>query len=49
MNFRGFLYFLARGIGDANAVQKGPKATQKRIGRRIVGKLTGRLIGKLFR
>lgn len=44
---RGFLYGLARFLGDVNAVQKGTAA--KRIGRRVTGKATGRLLSKLFR
>ncbi len=44
---RGFLYRLARILGDLNAVQRG------RIGRRILrrsaGKITGRGLGKLFK
>ena len=47
MKFRGFLYFLARILGDINAVKKGKVG--KRIGRRAAGKITGRGLGKLFR
>ena len=36
---RGLLYTLARLMGDVSAVQKG--TVGKRIGRRIVGKMTG--------
>jgi hypothetical protein len=43
---RGILYTLARLMGDVSAVKKG--AVGKRIGRRIVGKVTGRGIGRLF-
>ena len=44
---RSLLYKVARLMGDVNAVQKG--RVGRRIGRRIVGKGTGRLLGKLFR
>lgn len=44
---RGVLYRLARVLGDVNSVQKGHVV--KRIARRIAGKGTGRLLGKLFR
>ena len=47
MKFRGLLYFLARILGDINAVKKGKVG--KRIGRRAAGKITGRGLGKLFR
>ena len=47
---RGWLYFLAKGLGDIQAVTSKRKNTiPKRIGRRIAGKITGRLLGKLFR
>ena len=44
---RGFLYWLARLLGDVNAVKKG--RVGRRVGRRIAGKATGRGLGKLFR
>ena len=47
--FRGFLYRFARLLGDATAVSKGPKATAKRVGRRGAGKVTARLLRRLFR
>ncbi len=47
MNFRGFLYFLAKALGDVNAVKKGKVG--RRILRRGAGKLTGRGLGKLFK
>lgn len=47
--FRGFLYWLARLLGDVQAVRKGPRATSRRIGRRAAGKATGRLLRRLFR
>jgi hypothetical protein len=44
---RGLLYWLARLLGDVNAVKRGPVG--RRIGRRAAGKLTGRGLGRLFR
>lgn len=46
-SFRGFLYFLARLLGDVNAVEKG--RIGKRIARRMVGRALGRGMGRLFR
>lgn len=43
MNLRGFLYWLARLLGDWNAIRR------NRVGRRIGRRVTGRLAGKLFR
>ena len=47
MKFRGFLYWLARFLGDINAVKKGKVG--RRVGRRIAGKVTGKMLGKIFR
>ena len=47
MTFRGFLYTLAKVLGDVQAVAKG--RIGKRIGRRVFGKISGRLMGRLFR
>jgi len=44
---RGFLYWLAKLLGDVNAVKRGKVG--KRITRRVAGKGTGRLLRKLFR
>ena len=44
---RGILYSLARFLGDVNAVKKG--RVGKRVARRLVGKATGRGLGRLFR
>ena len=44
---RSLLYFIARLLGDINAVRKG--RVGRRIGRRVVGRFTGRLLNKLFR
>lgn len=40
---RSVLYFLARLLGDVNAVQKG------KIGRRVVRRATGKITGKAMR
>jgi hypothetical protein len=44
---RGWLYALARLLGDASAVKNG--TIGKRIARRAVGKAVGRGIGRWFR
>ena len=48
-SFRSMLYVLARLLGDIRAIEKGPTAILKRIGRRGAGKATGRALGKFFR
>ena len=45
--FRGFLYSLAKLMGDYNAVKKG-KVSQ-RVGRRVAGKATGKAMRLLFK
>ena len=45
--FRGFLYSLAKLMGDYNAVKKGKVG--KRVGRRVAGKVAGKGMGKLFK
>jgi hypothetical protein len=44
---RSELYGVAKLMGDVNAIQEG--TVGKRIVRRVVGKFTGRTLGKLFR
>ena len=44
---RGFLYWLARLLGDINAVRRG--RVGRRIARRAAGKATGRGLGKLLK
>jgi hypothetical protein len=44
---RGFLYLLAKLLGDFQAARKG--RVGKRIGRRAAGRATGKGWGKLFR
>jgi hypothetical protein len=45
--FRSFLYWLAKLLGDANAVKRG--RVGRRIARRAAGKITGRNLGRVFR
>jgi hypothetical protein len=45
--FRSFLYWLARLLGDVQAVRR--KRVGRRITRRIAGKATGRGLGRLFK
>jgi len=44
---RGFLYAVARFLGDVNAVKKG--RVGRRVARRIAGKATGRALWRLFK
>ena len=44
---RTFLYWLARLLGDVNAVKRGKVA--KRVGRRLAGKGAGKVLRKLFK
>lgn len=47
---RSGLYDTAKFLGDVQAVTSGdPKKVAKRAGRRIAGKQTGKLLGKLFK
>jgi hypothetical protein len=47
---RRVLYMLSKYLGDAQAVTSKRKGSvSRRVGRRIAGKGTGRLLGKLFR
>lgn len=45
--FRSLLYFIARILGDVNAIKKG--RVGRRIEVRLAGKATGRLMGRLFK
>jgi hypothetical protein len=47
--FRGWLYWLGRVLGDVQAVRRGPEAVGKRLLRRAAGRVTGRMLGRLFR
>ncbi len=47
MTFRGFLYWLARLLGDVNAVKRG--RVGRRVGRRVAGRTTGRILRNLFK
>lgn len=44
---RSLLYLIARLLGDAAAIRKG--SVGRRVARRIVGKLTGRGLRKVFK
>lgn len=47
---RGILYKLAKFLGDISAVKSGdPKKMVKRIGRRAIGKATGKAFRKVFK
>jgi hypothetical protein len=46
---RSWLYWLARALGDYQAVRRGPEAVVKRLARRQAGRITGRWLGRLFR
>ena len=43
---RSMLYWLAKLLGDVNAVRK--RRVARRIGRRAAGKVTGRWLGRIF-
>ncbi len=47
MNIRSLLYWLARMLGDVNAVRRG--RIGQRIVRRVAGKATGRALRKTLR
>jgi len=47
MSFRGFLYWLARLLGDVNAVRRGKVG--RRVARRLAGKVTARGLWRWFR
>lgn len=46
MSMRGWLYKIARTMGDVEAVKK--KKVTRRVARRAAGKVTGRLFRKWF-
>jgi len=47
MSLKSTIYKILRISNDINAIKKGKVG--KRIGRRVFGKATGRLMGKLFK
>ena len=47
MRLRPLLYWLAKLLGDIDAVKRG--RVGRRIARRAAGKATGRALGRLFR
>ena len=47
---RGFLYWLAKILGDVSAIASGSsKKVTKRVGRRAAGKVSGKALKKLFK
>lgn len=47
---RGFLYWLAKLLGDWQAVSSGrADKIARRVARRVAGKATGRVLRKLFK
>lgn len=46
MNVRGWLYRIARLMGDVNAVKQ--RKVARRVGRRAAGKATGGLFRRIF-
>lgn len=47
MKARGFLYKLARMMGDVNAVKRG--RVGRRVARRAAGRATGKALRRLFK
>lgn len=47
MGLKSFLYKLLSISNDVNAIQKGPKAIGKRIGRKAVGRLAGKVMRRI--
>ncbi len=48
-SLRSFLYFLARLIGDANAISRGPSAIVKRVIRKALGRGMGSIINRTIK
>jgi hypothetical protein len=46
---RSILYTSAKVLGDVNAVVRGPDKIVKRIGRRLAGKQTAKVLNKIFK
>jgi hypothetical protein len=44
MTFRSLLYAIARGMGDAHAISRGPQAIEKRLERRVLGRFFSRIM-----
>lgn len=47
MSLKSWLYKLLRISNDINAIRKGPKAIGRRIGRKAVGRLAGKVMRKI--
>jgi hypothetical protein len=46
---RSMLYAFARLLGDIQAIRRSPNAVATRLARRASGKVTGHMLGRLFR
>jgi hypothetical protein len=49
MNLRSILYGIARGMGDARAISRGPVAIEKRVERRFLGRFFSMLMRVIVR
>lgn len=47
MKLKSLLYKLLSISNDLNAIQRGPKAISRRIGRKAVGRLTGKAMRRI--
>lgn len=47
MKTRGWLYRIAKLLGDINAVKKG--RVGRRVGRRVAGRVAGKGLGRMFK
>jgi hypothetical protein len=47
MSFNSLLYKLLRISNDVNAIQRGPNAIGRRIGRKMVGRLAGKIMRRI--
>jgi hypothetical protein len=47
MKLKSLIYRLLSISNDVNAVRKGPKAVYRRIGRKAVGRLAGKVMRKM--
>ncbi|MCK9568978.1 hypothetical protein M0R72_08560 [Candidatus Pacearchaeota archaeon] len=47
MKLKSWIYQLLRWHNDLSAIQKGPKAIGRRIGRKVVGRLAGKIMRRI--
>jgi hypothetical protein len=47
MKLKSLIYKILRISNDLNAIQRGPKAIGKRIGRKMVGRLAGKSMRRI--